>query len=87
MSEDNIPTPEEMLTPRLRHIIRNAHKMGRPKRKGQPLWSFVSDLTSHGSTYATIICRFVGWEPNQDASIYPPKDIVEQATGKAENKS
>ena len=58
----------KILSDRIEIIMRNAHKGMRRKYKNIPLWSFVSELTGHGSTYSIKICKGLGWNPDQDAS-------------------
>lgn len=47
-------------------LIRSAVRLVRRQRswRGQPLWSLVSELTAHGSTYSTEICRGLGFDPD-----------------------
>lgn len=53
------------LTPRrLICMIKNAARMSRGNRR-HLLWSFVSDLTGHGGTISTEICRELAIDPNQ----------------------
>ena len=61
---------KQLLFNRLEIIMRNAHKGMRRKSKykGVPLWSFVSDLTGHGSTYSMKICKALGWDADQNTS-------------------
>ncbi len=65
--KDAWPMPES----RQKLMIFNAHTKLRLrlKYKHVPLWSFVSDLTSHGSGYSAAICRANGWNPDQDAGL------------------
>jgi hypothetical protein len=71
---------EERLLPKVsqEQILRNAHRLLRRTayyRTGfVPLWSMVSDLTAHGSTYSTRICRELGWNPEANArELLPPR--------------
>lgn len=32
--------------------------------KGQPLWTLVSEITGHGSTYSMEICEDIGFNPH-----------------------
>lgn len=34
------------------------------KWRGQPLWTLVSEMTGHGSTYSMEICEDVGFDPH-----------------------
>ncbi len=54
-------------------ILRNAHRLLRSKYRGVPLWSFISELTGHGSGYSCQVAKECGWDPCQDAG----KPIVE----------
>lgn len=56
-----------MIEDRAEGILKSAHRQLRRKYKGRPLWSFVADMTGHGSTYSTQICKGLGWNPEQDA--------------------
>lgn len=41
--------------------------LGKKKYRGLPLWSFVGELTGHGSGYSRDICMANGWNPVQSA--------------------
>lgn len=49
-------------------MLRSAHRLMRRTayyRTGYvPLWSFVREITSRGSTTSTSICRELGWKPD-----------------------
>lgn len=51
-------------------LILNAHRMAGRKFKGQPLWGFITGVCAVGSHSAVEICRELGWNPHQDASIH-----------------
>lgn len=59
------PMPPE----RVKELILSAHNQLRKQFKGVPLWSFVGNLTHHGSGYSHKICEANGWNANQDASL------------------
>lgn len=46
-------------------MLRNAHRLLRNKYRRMPLWSFISDITGHGSGYSCRIAKECGWEPCQ----------------------
>lgn len=57
-------------------MLRNAHRMLRRKYTVVPLWSFVSDITSKGSTSSAMLCTELGWNPNAIASHALPSFAV-----------
>ena len=61
--------PSNLLqTLRPKRLLLNAHSKMRNKYRRIPLWSFVSDVTGHGSGYSSQICHECGWVPDQDGS-------------------
>lgn len=61
----------ELLKARSVFVLRNAHRIIALDKRAYnrvPLWSFVSEITGHGSGYSTQICRDLGWEPLSAAS-------------------
>ena len=52
-------------------LLRNAHRLLKTKYRNVPLWSFIADLTGHGSTYSAEIATHFEWDPFAPAS----KDI------------
>lgn len=73
MSDDarlQINSPVWPLTPdRQKLVLCNAHRLLRKQFKNMPLWSFISEMTGHGSNYSASLCLQLGWNPDQDASI------------------
>lgn len=45
----------------LQHAITNCHWHGEGQK---PRWSVVMDVTGHGSTYAAMLCRWAGENPD-----------------------
>ena len=71
MSEINAELGKEKLAKlTVERVLRNAHQSFRNANrcKGVPLWSFVADLTQHGSGYSIAICLALGWNPDAKAS-------------------
>ena len=58
-----------LLGKRIPLLIKNAHYRLKRKYKGVPLWAFVGDMTSFGSTYSIMVCKMFGWNPEQDAGV------------------
>lgn len=60
----------ELLRDRAEFVFKNSVAIIRlrSKYKGQPLWTVVSDITGHGSTYSKLICNGFGWDADQYAS-------------------
>lgn len=56
-------------------LLRSAHWHAADRhKKGRPLWAFVRDVCSVGSTSAFDICREIGWNPDANASMtLPPR--------------
>lgn len=48
---------------RCHHVCRNMRRY-----RGMPLWSFIADITAHGSGYSIAICQHFGWDPHAPAS-------------------
>jgi len=55
--------------PRRMLIILHSRFGKKAKWKGSPLWTFISDITAHGSTYSCDICHALGWNPHQDCAL------------------
>jgi hypothetical protein len=47
-------------------LIHGAHHVVKRYRawRGQPLWTLVAEMTSHGSTYSMEICEDLGFNPH-----------------------
>lgn len=56
-------------------MLRSAYRIacGRRRMQGLPLWAFVSEVTTHGSTVAMQICRELGWEPDMRIGLPLPE--------------
>lgn len=65
MNEVNI---KDLLEQRIDIILKNAHRRLRHRYKGVPLWSFISDMTSFGSTYSCKVCSLFNWNSSQEAN-------------------
>lgn len=50
-------------------VLTNAHKLLRRRYKNVPLWSFISDLTGHGSGYSSDLCKACGWNADQKGNL------------------
>ena len=52
-------------------MLENAHSLlkSKPRYRGVPLWSMVSDLTGHGSRYSIEVCKRCGWSPDREARL------------------
>lgn len=63
-------------------LLRAAHRLVRRKREycGKPLWSFIGDMTGHGSTISMDICKDFGWNPHANVNADLPRAAV-QASG------
>ena len=62
-SKEKVRHPERLNAHRLihgaHHVVRNWRQW-----RGQPLWTLVSEITSHGSTYSMEICEDLGFNPH-----------------------
>lgn len=54
-------------------ILQNAHRQLRGRYRGVPLWSFIADMTGHGSGFSAQIAKECGWNPTQDAGKALPR--------------
>lgn len=54
---------------RIETTLLSVHRLLYRRYRGKPLWTFIADITLHGSTYSGQICRDFGWDPNQDGAI------------------
>lgn len=80
---ENKRSPSELLDNRSREdILRNAFWVTRNMRKyrGMNLWSWVGQMTAHGSGYSWEICKELGWDP--DMRIYPTTRLPERVTAR-----
>lgn len=66
MSDDISIWPLEESRQKL--VLKNAHRLLRRHYKGVPLWSFISEMSGHGSGYSAEICKAIGWDAHQDGS-------------------